>query len=521
MWCQGRCCDLKPARTQESEEEKCEEFCLGCPLTMAEDVAPYFFLSSCALYWCMCLLQILGIYRFNKVWARGLPIIDKRYPRFVMVEAVGVCFYLAIVYPALQSGGYGYPDISGEWWDYLRLGLIVLTALIVPCIEVCRLWLISYDLQYLNSSRHQQWKTEIDASYAEKDWYLRNRGKWGNRQYVVRMGLVFYFIPTTLGSVLFLMDKFTGIGGFSVIPLGIGALVFNITPLYLYMKTPRNLQDQLMFHFEFKWTAFVFAVGVFGWIITGVLPRFVLNRFSHPYVGLTLTGCITAISQVMPSFLSTLVIPYKVNAMSEWNGITTPRIDIKQSRGTFQDKLKEILKDEKNCEAFVDWMYREFCGEAMLSFLECVQFRKYVEKEIGKTDGGGIGGNDDSFDFKLYDGMPKSSIVYDPVSIDKGGNDEANLAKYLESGSDTTDIVLMRCRRIADLLFKKYIEKYSEHEINISAQLRHKYADLKEREYDGMGLEQFLTFYDDVISEMIKYQAQSHRRYESSVARFA
>ena len=186
------------------------------------------------------------------------------------------------------------------------------------------------------------------------------------------------------------------------------------------------------------------------------------------------------------------------------------------------------MNDEKKCEAFIDWMYREFCSEAMLSFLECVQFRKYVEEEIGKRNGSGtVSGRDkDSLNFALYDGMPRSSIVYDPFSLKQCDKDEvipssrgnvSSLSRYLESSetsSSSTENVLMRCKRIAHLLFKKYIDSYAPHEINISWHLRAQYSVLEERDYDGLGLEQFLNLYDDVITEMIKYQAQSYRRYE-------
>ena len=492
---------------------------LHCSLAMAEGVVPYLFFSLCSLCWSMCILQILGLHRFNRVWARELPIIDKRYPQFVVAEAVVVCVNLAVFLPALISPVYGYPDIAGEWWGHLCIGLYLPNFLIVGCIEVCRIWLISYDLQYLNSSRHQQWKTEIDASYAEKDWYLRNKGKWGNRQYIVRLGFVFYIIPTTLALLAHFIGIVTGVDsvfGLGMIPLGIALMILTIIPLYLYMRTPRNLQDQCLFQYEFKWSAIVFTVVIFCWIVS-VVVRYLVNA----HVGITFMSCISVICYVIPSFLSTLVIPYKVNAMSEWNGrAKTLRIEIKGTSDSFNQKLREILNDEKNCEAFVDWMYREFCSEAMLSFLECVQFRKYVEKEIGKTDEcDTVGGGDDSFNHELYDGMPKSSIVYDPFSFNKGGNDEVNLSEHMESGSSPTDNVLMRCKKIAHLLFKKYIDIYAPHEINISSRLRAKYCDLEERNYDGLDLKQFVTLYDDVITEMMKYQAQSHKRYENSLNR--
>ena len=303
--------------------------------------------------------------------------------------------------------------------------------------------------------------------------------------------------------------------------LGIAQFVLTMIVLYLYMKTPRNLQDQLLFHWEFKYSAVVFAVGLFSMIVPFIVDFVVNGNF---YVVFTLMSCIGVIRHATPSLLSTLVIPYKVNTMAEWNGgARTLRIETKESSGSFDQKLREILNDEKNCEAFVDWMYREFCSEAILSFLECVQFRKYVEEEIGKMNGSGlVGGDSESFNFTLYEGMPISSIVYDSFSLGQDGKNEVTLSssssvssvRHLVSSCSPMEKVLERCKKIAHLLFNKYIDHAAPHEINISSRLRAKYVDLEESDYDGVKLEQFLTLYDDVISEMMKYQAQSYRRYE-------
>ena len=157
----------------------------------------YFFLSGTCL--CMCLLQIVGIYFFVKL--RGLTIIEKRYPQLVVLEAVVTSLNFAVVYPIWISYGYEYP-ISAEWWSYLCLILSGYTYQIAPIIETCRIWLISYNLHYLHSSQNRQWNLQIDASYAEKDWYLQNRGKWGNEKYVVRLGFIYYIVASTVTAAL-------------------------------------------------------------------------------------------------------------------------------------------------------------------------------------------------------------------------------------------------------------------------------------------------------------------------------
>ena len=236
-------------------------------------------------------------------------------------------------------------------------------------------------------------------------------------------------------------------------------------------------------------------------------------------------GMIAVTVQLMPSLLSTLIIPIKITLMSEWkDGASTHMLEMKDSSGTFKQKLKVTLDDEDKCEAFVDWMYREFSSEAILSFLEFIQFRKYVKKQIGEVDGSAVPvGDSDIYDFVLYDGMPKSSIIYGSFEFQEGVNEEITLSSLVAVSSRSSDVesagspmekALLRCKRIAHLFFRKYIDYHSVHEINISGRLRNKYVNLEQRQYDGMNLKQFVNMYDEVMSEMMNYQAESYRRFE-------
>ena len=467
------------------------------------------------------MLQIWGIYRFNRL--RGLMIIEKRYPQFVMAEAIVSCLMLAIIHPANNTQFWAYPAISGNWWYYLCNGLYAITFQVVPSIETCRIWLIFYDLQYLHSSKNQQWKTEIDASYAQKDWYLRNRGKWGNQRYIMLLGFIYCVVVSIAYYISVIMIHITGefkIPFFVICSLLIiDYIVHMVIPLCLYVKTPRNLQDLFLFHFEFTYTAIIMTIILLGTILWAVPAILEYDTVS------LIVAQIHSILLYLPSLMSTLVIPWKVNSMADWQSLeTTPKLQIRESSGDFSETLQEILSDEQNCEAFIDWMYREFCSEVILSFLEFLQFRNYVKDEIGKTNRADIPVTDsDPFGFILYDEMPKSSIVYDPFQTDQGANEEGTpcsrdrlscFVEDLEFGAGRRGNVLIRCKRIAHLLFKKYIERHcAVHEINISARMRIKYVDLEERHYDGMDLVQFLTLYDDVISEMMKYQHQSYERF--------
>merc|ERR1719474_644606 len=277
------------------------------------------------------------------------------------------------------------------------------------------------------------------------------------------------------------------------------------------MNTPRNIQDRLLFQYEFTWTATIWTIGTLCGIVGGVL-LFVIS----PFVGFTV-HYVVSIGILLPSLLSTLWIPYKVGTMTAWKKETLPNLRAAESSGSFRQKLPEILRDGQQCEALIDWMNREFCSESMLSFLEFVQFRKFVKEEMGKGDDTE---DSDRYDFELFDGMPKSTIIYDPSRLitrrvtPTSSCPAQSLSGYLESGSKSTGNTVLRCKQIAHLFLKKYIEHNSEHAINISASMRNKYVDLEQRDYDEMELTQFETLYDEVIHEMLKYIHQSYKRYE-------
>ena len=107
--------------------------------------------------------------------------------------------------------------------------------------------------------------------------------------------------------------------------------------------------------------------------------------------------------------------------MKQWDdGSCTTVMEIEKSPGGFRETLQATLIDEQKCEAFIDWMYLEFSSEAILSFLEFVQFRQFVKEQIGRTDKTGNAVDSGPFDFALYDGIPQSTIIYDTFRLDQG-----------------------------------------------------------------------------------------------------
>ncbi len=68
---------------------------------------------------------------------------------------------------------------------------------------------------------------------------------------------------------------------------------------------------------------------------------------------------------------------------------------------------------------------------------------------------------------------------------------------------------------IAGTLYKKYIDRYSELEINISWSLRNRWEQLHSNDYPGEDFMALSSAVDEVIAEMFKYIRQSFMRFDN------
>ena len=250
-WPASWAADTRTSSIYSSEKQPHVRGCLQ-GFSMADPHKKYaqeIYITPLALCWCMCLLQILGVYLFKRL--RKLTIIKKRYPRLVMMEALVSCCLLALIWPMYMILRLDYFQIRWEWWPYALHVIQIYTAQIPATIETCRIWLISYDLQYLHLSKNQQWKTVINASYADRDWYLQNRGKWGNERFIIRLGVTYHILTNTAVLLAYILEWCFNIGYvYSYAGRAIFSIIHVVLPLYLFAKTPRKLQDQFLFFIE-------------------------------------------------------------------------------------------------------------------------------------------------------------------------------------------------------------------------------------------------------------------------------
>eukprot|EP01084_Bolivina_argentea_P015645 29329_1 len=322
----------------------------------------------------LAILQIYGYYRFNIMGK--LRIVTKRYPKLIKIEAFIVIIMLLIAVPLWY-----YQSLHIYKITHIRMHNIgwILSSLgihFIVIIEAIRLWLVSFDLNYLYLSKNEKWKSQINHSFPEKNtnWYLLNRNKWGNKKYIIFVASVYYAVLSTLSviSQLYLYPLLANIIDtiFFLLPISI--------TIYAYYKCPKQteLNDNFLFFYEFKLTIIIWCTCLIFSLINQIFV------FLHIKIVLwILKFLIYIIATTIPSLLSTLWIPIKISVMDAWNSninddllpLNSLITEEKQAQQTQKTDILILMNDEIKFDLFVQWMHREFSSELVFCFIEYAQ----------------------------------------------------------------------------------------------------------------------------------------------------
>ena len=487
-------------------------------------------------------IQLYGIYRFNKI--KNLAIIQKRYPLIILIESVFTLTYLLIAFPGVSYCIFYQAHFKSAslhlLFTYCGYAVYPFTGHGIVITEFARLWLISFDLHYLNSTSNEIWKSKINPKqYSTKNnFYLQNSHKFGNQKWILQRFAIFYLIVASISCACFLYSFYTNFNR-QIIQLIDGALYFisGFSIIYLWWKSPKNLNEQFLFQYEFKITTL---------LMVGANVIYCLNQgltFIDPYFATFMTVFVAGLSFCMVSLLSTLYIPWKIMKLANWYGINNEESVYPESSETDlaslqlyhvsssrkskiqQGKKQELSMREKlfmlfaggesgdsnDIDLFISHINQEFSLEIMLSFIEFVQFRQFLKEiaiKYNYVDSEQIGGVES---FRFSSTVPKSSIVYDHKGIPCEDRDE--LVKFF--------------KEIAYELYEKYIVVGTEFEINISYQLRQWFWKRMNNKtmwlnltFDGGdhgGLVQLIHIFDAAIDEMLYLQIQSFVRFNTQI----
>eukprot|EP01084_Bolivina_argentea_P044526 81932_1 len=468
---------------------------------LLQQLVLYTWISLCVLTFILGILQIYAYHRFTTI--QHLVIIQKRYPTIVKVEAIAAVFLAFITIPIWSNDSFKATNFgiegSEEYLYEIGTILTVLNMHFIADIEVGRLWLISFNLHYLHASKNQQWKSQIDHSFAQKDWYLKNLKTYGNKKYVITRVFIWFVISTAIPLILFYtVFGFTHLHWYGLVD----ALFYSIPVIiiiYTYYKCPKDANDNFLFHYEFRITVTIYGLSLIAYFINQIVFFMGFIVINH-----SINTLLAMFVAAPPSLLSTVWVPRKILSLKTWNqsyrdvlkrarcDVDKHATDVENPKMDLDAKLYETLKHEKTFEIFVEWMAREFSSESILCFIELVQFKEYIVQYIQNKN---VIDNEsyDKYLNCLYNEIPKSNIV-----------SENNNIMYINE--------MDRIKNISHLLFEKYIQYDSEFEINIAAKLRIKYITLNEQNWN-VELKDLPILFDPVLKEVFGFMRDSFARY--------
>ena len=462
-------------------------------------------LISIFIVWCT---LVIGYIRFKGILS--LMIVQKRYPRIVLFESL-----LSIIVPLTYTPLYVTVLCDLQLFKPYHETIYILTWLSYPIChgivfcEVCRLWLICFDINYSHSSKNNAWKSHINNKFTEKNWWLNNRKTFGNYDYVTRRLLIWGISSGITATILILT------AGYSQVTQFIDGCLYGLPVLvviYSYYKCPKVNKDKFLFELEFRSTTIIFTVSLFTYFVAQVVYFFDL------FVAQIMIVFTANIAFSFVSILSTMYIPKKILSKMEWFDEFHDRVHPENG-----SKLEEIFSDQYSLELFALHLNHEFSLECILSFIEMMQFKQYFNQIYF--------GNNQEFTFldekqikfefgEEFEG--KSSIVYETFHFklnEENGSDETNVSERTDGIEIEKDLMIKNFKLISYLLYKKYINERSEMEVNISSTLRSQYNELmKDKDEWINNIEilpnDLLTIFDDVCCEMFTLMEHSFGRFK-------
>eukprot|EP01084_Bolivina_argentea_P070531 128228_1 len=435
---------------------------------------------------------------------------------FMTMKLIYGCFDNAMQIWLLQSFTYQLIDSVNVFLAYFVLYSFV-----------WRFWCIHYTMLWTKYVVENEWKTIINPNHKEhnntiqtSNWYLNHKETFGNYKWIkwrIFIIAIFFSLCYIIGSTY---SSYSSNAYLSKIWASWPYILPLIFLVIVYCKTPSFLDH---FHVQ-KEMKYIFVllcidyISYYGGLIAAIL---IDDTYSDININimLSITSHFVIAAQFGAVMISTYWVNIKVNSIIAGDRYKTKDIIMngyQQLRPNSPSSLKtkvieieptmqkmstvdysiniskpllEFLSHTIAFSAFMTHLSYELSLENILSFVEFLQFQKYVLKQI----------NDNENEQQLLcdivvlpDTVPLSAIVYD----------------------DKIDI-----KHKAYLLYKKYISDDSPYTINISWKTRKNVMDLM-RYYDQWMVNdrinniRLLNLFDQCCNEMRETMQDSYTRFK-------
>ena len=305
-----------------------------------------------------------------------------------------------------------------------------------------RLWLIHYDIQYLDCCSHIEWKQYLNDSDTLKktEWFIEHRGDFGCLEYIQKR------VAICSLSTVCIISIYGELVSFGVIQNGVwlGSMLAvlteiagNIMVIILWRNTP-YISDRIYLYKEYKYITYLRIAAALALFLSIVLYFLLGNKWYSTALPF-LAGDFIFFS--MP-FLSTYWVLKHTKSLKDAQYIYSDQLQREDDQTL---TLRAILSADDTINLFMKQLIDDFSMECLLAFVEFHQFRQYAISTLNVVDEKDNAQFMDHWNFA--ENIPRSSIVYD--------DDEKN------------DDVMHEMKNKAYQLYTKYVKNGAELEINI------------------------------------------------------
>ena len=487
---------------------------------MAADTVRIALFAISIFVYCLCFgsAVIWSAYRFYAN-ADNL-IIKKRNYKFTIVHSVVGVVFLTFYSPLWLLSISDFDEQITEISDILQAVLFPLVTYGFGMGIVIRYWLICFKFNLIESTQSAKWKNFINTSYTDhNNWFIKNINTLGSLPYiskaafvyVIVCSLIFWFIKFYPKSVYTSM-AFTIFSFFTYLAI--------LLPIIVMWKNTPSIHDHIFYLAECRIFIIICSIYMVFFLLIRVSPMLGISDYAR-YSLTMLNGAVAYFA------LSLFQLQFPLHKLKSKESF----IEKKSSELNEQILLRDIMSGSHTLNSFMDHIGKEFSIECALSFIEFTQFKRVIDRHLHSEDSRIV--NENELCILNNKEIPKSFIVYGDMQVleqdgcvhsDDGtaGTDRVMSIKRAQSTSeeyaDWNESTEEEYGLRAHLLFKKYIEKGSDLQINISFRDRIRLTEMLSVRQDAMKLNAEVLFeiWDAAIREMWTLMLHSSWRFKSA-----
>eukprot|EP01083_Nonionella_stella_P014121 39726_1 len=393
-----------------------------------------------------------------------------------------------------------------NWLYYFTFSITWWSAF---CLFSIKVFYLYYNQQYALSLADIGWQKAINPVENNANWYINNRAKYGNPRYYLKILSIPFIIAVLINTTIaFIFGE--------NLPLDVTQYLIGSIPIlfsFIIFFKSRKLDDIYKIRNETLYQCIILAIAlllyVFLFLMFGLSPQ--PNGKRLEWVLRNLIANLFAIG------LALIPTAYPVLTHKHLQQV------IRQKSETVQSitSIKEIIRDYKSFDVFIQHLILELCPETLLFLVEVIQVKYMFLDKILKS----LSRNKDAIkdyidifyvlrDFQTETGTRKKDEIY---SVFHTGQGQFIMSLHIPSCLPQS-IILTQQEDIKDqmyALYLKYIVVGSDLQLNVSSSTRRNVQKMFDSDKETAGY-LFLTCMDSAAMETLVLLKDAFARFRKS-----